>query len=114
LLPKKPRLADQGVLLINATLSVRAHEPGSHQKRGWEEFTDAIIQSLSDKKEGVVFILWGAFAQKKGAIIDSSKHLVLKSAHPSPFSANRGFFGNKHFSLTNDYLKRMGKTEINW
>ncbi|EMR02117.1 uracil-DNA glycosylase [Cesiribacter andamanensis] len=108
------RWADQGVLLLNATLTVRAHQPGSHQKKGWEEFTDAVIELLSREKKGLVFLLWGAYAQKKGAIIDESKHLVLKSAHPSPFAANRGFFGNKHFKKTNDYLAQQGLEPIVW
>src|SRR5690606_6696186 len=96
------RWADQGVLLLNATLTVRATTAGSHQNKGWEEFTDAVIRLISEQKENIVFLLWGAYAQKKGRIIDSSKHLVLSSAHPSPFSAYNGFFGNKHFSNTND------------
>lgn len=106
--------AEQGVLLLNATLSVRAHEAGSHQKRGWEEFTDATIKRISDKKENCVFLLWGNFAQKKASLIDSSKHLILKSVHPSPLSAHRGFFGCKHFSKTNNYLIEKGLTPINW
>ncbi|MEP2772631.1 MAG: uracil-DNA glycosylase [Fulvivirga sp.] len=108
------RWAQQGVLLLNATLTVRANTPGSHQKKGWEDFTDAVIKVLSNKKENLVFLLWGAYAQNKGAIIDEKKHLVLKSAHPSPFAAHRGFFGNKHFSKTNTYLKENGKTPIEW
>lgn len=108
------RWADQGVLLLNATLTVRASSPGSHQNKGWEQFTDAVIKEISDKKNNVVFLLWGAYAQKKGEIIDRSRHLVLMSAHPSPFSADRGFFGNKHFSKTNDYLKSKGLKEIEW
>ncbi|WP_020530706.1 uracil-DNA glycosylase [Flexithrix dorotheae] len=108
------RWASQGVLLLNATLTVRAGMAGSHQKKGWEEFTDAVIKVISDKKEGVVFILWGAYAQKKGAIIDEQKHYVLKSAHPSPFSADRGFFGNKHFSKVNTYLEKAGKKPVDW
>ncbi|WP_017732572.1 uracil-DNA glycosylase [Nafulsella turpanensis] len=108
------RWADQGVLLLNATLTVRANTPGSHQKKGWEEFTDAVIKLVSDEKENIVFILWGAYAQKKGAVIDDKKHLVLKSAHPSPFAANRGFFGNNHFIKANDYLKSKGKKPIDW
>ena len=108
------RWADQGVLLLNATLTVRASSPGSHQNKGWEQFTDAVIKEISDKKNNVVFLLWGAYAQKKGEIIDRSRHLVLMSAHPSPFSADRGFFGNKHFSKTNDYLKSKGLKEIDW
>jgi uracil-DNA glycosylase len=108
------RWTEQGVLMLNATLTVEANTPGSHQKKGWEEFTDAVIQKLSDEKESLVFILWGAYAQKKGKIIDSQKHLILQSAHPSPFSAYNGFFGNKHFSKTNTYLKSIGAKEIEW
>lgn len=108
------RWAEQGVLLLNATLTVRASEAGSHQKKGWEQFTDAVIRELSAQKENLVFLLWGAYAQKKGEMIDRSKHLVLMSAHPSPFSADRGFFGNKHFSQTNAFLKSKGFTEIDW
>jgi uracil-DNA glycosylase len=108
------RWAKQGVLLLNATLTVRANTAGSHQKKGWEEFTDEVIRILSAEKEHLVFILWGAYAQKKGSIIDRSRHLVLESAHPSPFSAERGFFGNNHFSKTNEYLRKMGKQEIDW
>jgi uracil-DNA glycosylase len=108
------RWADQGVLLLNATLTVRDGLPGSHQKKGWEEFTDSVIRKVSDEKEHVVFLLWGAFAQKKGEMIDRNKHLVLMSAHPSPFSADRGFFGCKHFSKTNEYLKSKGLKEIEW
>lgn len=108
------RWADQGVLLLNATLTVRAHTPGSHQNKGWETFTDAVIRKISDDKEHVVFMLWGAYAQKKSLLIDGNKHLVLKSAHPSPFSVYRGFFGNKHFSKANAYLEANGKGPINW
>ena len=108
------RLANQGVLLLNATLTVEANAAGSHQKKGWETFTDAVIKKISDEKENVVFILWGAYAQKKGQIIDTKKHHVLQSAHPSPFSAYNGFLGNKHFSKTNAYLKSVGKKEIDW
>ena len=108
------RWAKQGVLLLNATLTVRARQAGSHQKKGWEEFTDAVIRKVSDEKEHVVFMLWGAYAQKKGAIIDENKHLVLKSAHPSPFAADRGFFGNNHFQQANTYLREHGKPEIDW
>lgn len=108
------RWARQGVLLLNATLTVRAANPGSHQNKGWESFTDAVIKAISSNKSNVVFLLWGAYAQKKGDIIDRNKHLVLMSAHPSPFSADRGFFGNKHFSKTNEYLKRNGLGEIEW
>ena len=108
------RWAEQGVLLLNATLTVRAHQAGSHQRRGWEEFTDAVIRKLAEEKSNLVFILWGAYAQKKGAFIDRSKHLVLTSVHPSPLSAHSGFFGNHHFSLANDYLVKNGKTAIDW
>ncbi len=108
------RWALQGVLLLNATLTVRASAAGSHQNKGWEEFTDAVIRVISDNKKNIVFLLWGAYAQKKGEIIDRSKHLVLMSAHPSPFSADRGFFGNKHFSKTNEYLRSHGLKEIDW
>ena len=108
------RWAEQGVLLLNATLTVRAHQAGSHQRRGWEEFTDAAIKTLSADREHLVFILWGSYAQGKASYIDQSKHLVLKSAHPSPLSAYRGFFGNKHFSRANDYLMQNGETPIQW
>ena len=108
------RWAEQGVLLLNATLTVRASSPGSHQNKGWEAFTDAVIKTISDQKENLVFLLWGAYAQKKGEIIDRNKHLVLMSAHPSPFSADRGFFGCKHFSKANAYLKSKGLKEIDW
>lgn len=108
------RWAKQGVLLLNATLTVRAHQAGSHQNKGWETFTDAVIHRLAEQREGLVFILWGAYAQKKGAFIDPRKHLVLKSPHPSPLSAHRGFFGNHHFSLANDYLHKQGKKPIEW
>ena len=107
--------ANQGVFLLNATLSVRAHQAGSHQKQGWEVFTDQVIQTISTQKEGVVFMLWGGYAKKKAQLIDSSKHLILSSGHPSPLSANRGYwFGNKHFSQANTYLRTKGKEEINW
>ena len=108
------RWAEQGVLLLNATLTVRAHQAGSHQRQGWEEFTDATIKALAEGREHLVFILWGSYAQKKGAFIDRSRHLVLASAHPSPLSAFHGFFGNKHFSLANAYLEQHGETPINW
>lgn len=104
----------QGVFLLNATLTVRAHEAGSHQNRGWERFTDAAIRALSEQREGLVFLLWGNYAKQKIEIIDTSKHYVLTSVHPSPLSASRGFFGCKHFSKTNEILKKMGKTEIDW
>lgn len=108
------RWAQQGVLLLNATLTVREHQAGSHQKHGWETFTDSVIKLISDKCNNVVFILWGSYAQSKSALIDSSRHFVLKSAHPSPLSAYRGFFGNHHFSLTNMYLQKVGKKPIDW
>ena len=108
------RWASQGVLLLNATLTVRASSPGSHQNKGWEAFTDEVIRKVSDEKSGIVFLLWGAYAQKKGEIINRTKHCVLMSAHPSPFSADRGFFGNKHFSKANEYLKSKGLEEIDW
>ena len=108
------RWAEQGVLLLNATLTVREHQAGSHQKRGWEEFTDAVIRTLSAEREGLVFILWGAYAQGKSYLIDSKKHLILRSAHPSPLSAHRGFFGNHHFSKANEYLQSQGKDTIIW
>jgi uracil-DNA glycosylase len=100
--------------LLNATLTVRAHQAGSHQGKGWETFTDAAIRVLAEEKENLVFILWGNYAQQKGAFIDSSKHLVLKSVHPSPLSAYRGFIGNNHFVLANEYLLKFGKLEIDW
>ncbi|MDB5225444.1 MAG: uracil-DNA glycosylase [Candidatus Adlerbacteria bacterium] len=108
------RWAKQGVLLLNATLTVRARTAGSHQSKGWEEFTDAAIRALSDKKEHIVFILWGNYAKQKGAHIDRDKHHVIQSAHPSPFSAYSGFFGSKPFSKTNKYLKETGQEPIDW
>lgn len=108
------RWADQGVLLLNATLTVQAHQAGSHQNKGWETFTDAAIKKLADERENIVFLLWGSYAQKKAAFIDSNKHLILSSVHPSPLSAHRGFFGNKHFSRTNEYLISKGLTPIQW
>lgn len=108
------RWSDQGVLLLNATLTVRAGNAGSHQKRGWEEFTDAAIRVLAEKRKNLVFILWGSYAQRKGAFIDRERHLVLTSPHPSPLSAYAGFFGNHHFTLTNDYLTKHGETPIEW
>lgn len=108
------RWAKQGVLLLNATLTVRAGTPGSHQGKGWEEFTDAVVQKLSDEKENLIFILWGNYARTKGARIDRTKHLVLESPHPSPFSAYNGFFGSKPFSKTNAYLEAHGKSPIDW
>ena len=107
--------ADQGVLLLNATLSVRAHQAGSHQGKGWEEFTDAVISNLSQQKKGLVFLLWGGYAKKKSALIDKQQHHILTSGHPSPLSANRGlWFGNKHFSKTNELLLKLGKNPIDW
>lgn len=106
--------ADQGVLLLNAVLTVERGQAGSHQGKGWETFTDAIVLSLTDKREGLVFMLWGSYAQKKGAVIDAKKHLVLKAPHPSPLSAHRGFLGCKHFSLANDYLLQHQNTPIDW
>jgi uracil-DNA glycosylase len=108
------RWATQGVLLLNATLTVRAHIAASHQRKGWEEFTDSVINILNREKKNLVFFLWGAYAQKKGESIDRSKHLILESVHPSPLSASRGFFGNKHFSRCNDYLVKNGIEPINW
>ena len=108
------RWSDQGVLLLNATLTVRASQAGSHQKQGWEEFTDAAIRELASRRSGIVFILWGSYAQKKGAFIDRNKHLVLSSPHPSPLSAYQGFFGNHHFRTANRYLREQGKSEIIW
>ena len=106
--------AKQGVLLLNATLTVRAHEANSHKDLGWEQFTDFIIKEISDKKENVVFVLWGAFAQKKAGLIDASKHFIIQSAHPSPFSVHKGFFGSRPFSKINQFLKEKGKEPINW
>ena len=108
------RWAVQGVLMLNATLTVRANTAGSHQNKGWEEFTDEVIRCISEEKANIVFILWGAYAQKKGALIDARKHHILKAAHPSPFSAYNGFFGCKHFSKTNEYLKSIHKKQIDW
>lgn len=109
------RWAEQGVLLLNSTLTVQAASAGSHQNKGWEQFTDAVIRCINDEKEGVVFLLWGKYAQDKGKIIDTSKHFVLKSKHPSPMSANfGGWFGNKHFSQANNYLRSKGVAEIEW
>jgi uracil-DNA glycosylase len=106
--------AKQGLLMLNASLTVEAGKPMSHSKIGWEQFTDAVIRTISEKKEGVVFLLWGKFAQQKEALIDTSKHFVLKAAHPSPFSATAGFFGSRPFSQTNKLLKQQGKESINW
>ncbi len=109
------RWADQGVLLLNATLTVRSHQAGSHQKKGWETFTDAVIKKLSQEREGLVFLLWGGFAKKKSALIDMAKHHILTSGHPSPLSANRGYwFGNQHFSQTNKILNENGQQVIDW
>ncbi|NAS13168.1 uracil-DNA glycosylase [Poritiphilus flavus] len=109
------RWAEQGVLLLNATLTVRAHRAGSHQNKGWERFTDAVIKTLSREKEGLIFLLWGGFAKRKASLIDQSKHHILQSGHPSPLSANKGYwFGNRHFSQTNELLKGMGKEPIAW
>lgn len=106
--------ADQGVLLLNATLTVRAHEAGSHQNKGWEEFTNQVISKLSSEQAGIVFLLWGRFAQQKESLIDAKKHHILKAAHPSPFSAYNGFFGCNHFAKTNEILVKEGKSPINW
>lgn len=106
--------ARQGVLLLNATLTVRAGKPASHQGRGWEVFTNQVIRTISDLRAGIVFLLWGKFAQEKAALIDTSKHYILKAAHPSPFSAHKGFFGCHHFSKTNDILRANGMAEIDW
>lgn len=108
------RWAAQGVFLLNATLTVRANEAGSHQNQGWELFTDEVIQTLSREREKLVFLLWGAFAHKKEALIDSDKHCILKAPHPSPLAAHRGFWGSKHFSKANDYLVSTGQTPISW
>ncbi len=108
------RWAKQGVLLLNATLSVRAHVAGSHQNQGWEQFTDAVISALSAQRQGLVFMLWGSYAQRKAELIDSSKHLILKSVHPSPLSAYRGFFGKHHFSQANAWLQQQGLSPIDW
>ena len=106
--------AKQGVLLLNATLTVRANQPGSHQKMGWENFTDSVIRQLSSERNGIIFLLWGKYAKAKESLIDATKHFILMSPHPSPFSADRGFFGCKHFSKTNDILIREGKIPIDW
>jgi uracil-DNA glycosylase len=108
------RWADQGVFLLNATLTVRAHQAGSHQNKGWETFTDRVIHLLAENREHLVFLLWGSYAQQKGRFIDNTRHLVLESVHPSPLSAYRGFFGNRHFSKANDYLISRGITPIQW
>jgi len=108
------RWAKQGILLLNATLTVRANQAGSHQNKGWEIFTDEVIRQISVRKEGIVFLLWGAYAQRKGAVIDPLKHKIFKSAHPSPLSAYQGFLGNKHFSQTNQWLTKNGIAPIEW
>lgn len=108
------RWAQQGVLLLNATLTVQAHMAGSHQGKGWETFTDAAIRTLANNRENIVFMLWGSYAQRKGEVIDTTKHLILKSVHPSPLSAYRGFIGCGHFSAANKFLKEKGFTEIDW
>lgn len=108
------RWAEQGVLLLNATLTVQAHRAGSHQGKGWEEFTDTAIRHLAEERDHLVFLLWGAYAQRKGETIDANRHLILKSPHPSPLSAHRGFFGNKHFSRANEYLSAHNMEPINW
>jgi uracil-DNA glycosylase len=116
-IPKSGNLthwAQQGVLLLNASLTVRANEPMSHSKIGWAEFTDAVIKKISEQKNSVVFLLWGKFAQEKQVLIDNDKHLILRASHPSPFSAERGFFGCRHFSKANDYLMRNGSDPIDW
>lgn len=108
------RWAEQGVLLLNAVLTVRAHEAASHAGKGWERFTDAVVRAIAERKEGVVYMLWGNYAQKKGAIADPQRNLILRAVHPSPLSAYRGFFGCRHFSMANDYLVKQGKEPINW
>jgi len=108
------RWARQGVLLLNATLTVRANQPGSHQRKGWETFTDAVIGKLSEKRVGLIFLLWGKFAQEKEALIDTNRHYILKAAHPSPYSAYNGFFGCRHFSKTNEILRKHGLDEMDW
>lgn len=109
------RWADQGVLLLNATLTVRAHQAGSHQNKGWEQLTDAVIKAISEYKKDIVFLLWGGFAKKKSKLIDENKHFILQSGHPSPLSANRGYwFGNKHFSKTNSLLEQAGLNAVSW
>jgi uracil-DNA glycosylase len=106
--------ADQGVLLLNAALTVRARDPGSHQNKGWEEFTNHVIRTLSEQRSGLIFLLWGKFAQSKSELIDSKKHYILKAAHPSPYSAYNGFFGCRHFSKANEILERNGNTPVDW
>ena len=108
------RWAEQGVLLLNATLTVRAHQAGSHQNKGWETFTDAVVRAIAERKMGIVYMLWGSYAQRKGAIADPQRNCILKAVHPSPLSAYRGFFGSKHFSRANEYLQSIGKAPILW
>lgn len=108
------RWAEQGVLLLNAVLTVRAHEAASHTGRGWEQFTDAVVRELNERREGIVYMLWGSYAQRKGAIVDGSRNCILKAVHPSPLSVYRGFFGSRHFSQANTYLQSLGKSEIVW
>ena len=108
------RWAEQGVLLLNSVLTVRAHQAASHAGRGWEQFTDAVVRIIAEQKQGIVYMLWGSYAQKKGSIADPAKNLILKAVHPSPLSAYRGFFGCKHFSAANDYLASIGKDPIRW
>ena len=108
------RWAEQGVLLLNAVLTVRAHEAASHAGKGWEQFTDAVVKAISERKEGIVYLLWGSYAQRKGAIVDPTRNLVLKCPHPSPFSANNGFFGCRHYSKANEYLAGHGKEPVRW
>ena len=108
------RWAEQGVLLLNAVLTVRAHQAASHAGHGWETFTDAVVRAIAERKEGIVYMLWGSYAQRKGAIADPQKNLVLRAVHPSPLSAYRGFFGCRHFSQANDYLRSVGREAIVW
>ena len=108
------RWAEQGVLMLNSVLTVRAHEAASHAGRGWEKFTDAVVRSIAEQKAGVVYMLWGSYAQKKGAMVNPSQNLVLKAVHPSPLSVYRGFFGSRHFSKANDYLLSIGKEPVEW
>lgn len=112
--PDLMKWTEEGVLLLNATLTVEAHKAGSHQGRGWEEFTDAVIRLLAEKREHLVFILWGSYARKKGALIDRARHCVIESAHPSPLSARNGFFGSRPFARANEYLAKVGKEPIDW
>ena len=108
------RWASQGVLLLNATLTVRAHQAGSHQNRGWEQFTDAVVQAIARQKQGIVYMLWGSYAQRKASMVDPQRNCILKTVHPSPLSAYRGFFGCRHFSQANQYLQSIGRTPIRW